>query len=390
MWVVSQGALAALKSANPAHVVRRQDEQNRTDLENGGVMAAFIGSMLALPIKINDGGVANGVCEALSAAANGMGTAIVSQESGKAIFSGNSTDDDFQQGAVPGGFVGGSFNAVVGAMLTKTICDKLKTGGDKNLELPNRPGLSLLKDLIKSPTRLLGDAVCLAMSELLAEAGMDIARRMHLAQQLRELLQLTELHGLARTVQLLTREMTRQLHALSDLIADAAALTAAEAALASLASLAVESTAVLGIAQTVPIRVASNPALENLQTITIHLSVTFELVASLPETAALAKGLRSDVDALRNHVTRQIEQQNAGGPQEEGREDSKQNESEDPQDEPKNNPPENEGPVEDSNDVAVPPPPPPPPEQEPPPPVEECVISISCVLFFCWESEKCS
>ncbi|KZM24908.1 uncharacterized protein EKO05_0002683 [Ascochyta rabiei] len=390
MWLVSQGALAAFKTANSTHVVQRQDEQRRTDLENGAVMAAFISSMLTLPIKIHDEGVANGVCEALSASASGMGSAIVSQESGKKIFSGNSTDDDWEQGAIPGGVVGGAFGAVVGTTLSKTICNKLKKGGGKKPDLPNRPDSGLLKDLIESPTRILGDAACVVMNELLAEVGMDIAQRMHLAQQLRELLQLTELHGLARTVQHLTREMTRQIHALSDLVADAAGLAAAEAALASLASLAVESTAVLGIVQTVPLRVPSNPALENLQIITLHLSGTLELVASLPETAALAKGLRSGVYALRDQVDRQIQEQDAEDPKEEGPEVPKEEDSEHPkQDEPENDPLEDEEPVEDHDNVDVAPPPPPPPKKEPPPPIEECKVIKDCLWIFCVDRNKC-
>ncbi|KAF9690550.1 hypothetical protein EKO04_011509 [Ascochyta lentis] len=376
MWLVSQGALAAFKTANSTHVIQRQDEQGRTDLENGGVMAAFISSMLTLPVKLFDGGMANGLCEALSGGASSMGSAVVSQESGKEIYGGNSTDDDFEQGAVPGGFIGGSFGAVVGTTLSKTICDKLKNGHDEKPKLPDRPGSDLLDELIKSPTRLMGDALCLATSELLEEIGVKLARRVHFAQQLRELLQLSELHGLARTVQHLTREMTRQMHALSDLVADAVALTAAEAALASLALLAVESTAVLGIVKVVSLKVPSNPALENLQTITLHLSATFELVASLPETAALAQGLRSGVKALHDQVTRQVKEQNAEDP------DQEQPDDEHPEDEENGDGPDN---------VGVPPPPPPPPEQEPPPPPpeeEECWWIEICFIV-CVPVKKC-
>lgn len=70
LWLVSQGALAGFKSANSTHNIRRQEDQERTDLENGGVMAAFIATMLTLPVKMHDENPMHGFCEALLSGAS--------------------------------------------------------------------------------------------------------------------------------------------------------------------------------------------------------------------------------------------------------------------------------------------------------------------------------
>lgn len=307
MWLVSQGALAGFKTANSTHILRRQEDQARTDLENGAVMAAFISQMLLLPVKIHDKNAVQGMCQALFAGATAMGAAVVGQESGEEVFNGNSTsDDDLAQGALPAGFIGGSFTAVIGTTLSKTICDRFESKSSKP-ELPTRPGLDALEDLVQLPGRILGDAACLAISNLASELGIDLARGLHFGQQLREILQVTEQIGLVDTVRHATTEMTRQVQSLSSLAKTPQNLAPAKAALAALAALAAESTLLLGIENSAtPTQIPENTALESIETITSHMGATLDFTATLPETAALATNLRPGMESLARAVRLQV------------------------------------------------------------------------------------
>lgn len=393
LWIVTQGALAGLNSTNSNHAVRRQNEETdtgRTDLEEGAVMGAFIGSLMTLPVKLKDDGLKKGLCDALTGGANAMASTVVSQESGKQIYRENTTSDDFEQGAVPGGFIGGPFGAIVGTTLSKTICDKWKKDEPG---LPSNPGHEGVLDLLKSSLRILGDATCLLMSDMFERLGVNQARGMHFSQQVRNLLERVGIHGPANSVGHMTREMIRQTNALSNLYtADAAALAIAEKALAALATMSIAGSAALGIKPPPPSNIPMDPSLRSLQSITSHLSATMELAESLSATSAGALTLRSAVKSLHEQVTRQVADSRAvKNPVKENPED------ESPKDEPPNKDSEDKNPTKEPTDEEpkdgeeippiIPPPPPPPEEEEK---EENCYYIEFCImLWICHDKLVC-
>lgn len=312
IWLVSQGALAAFVSANSTHNVRRQEDQGRTELENGGVMAAFVGLMLTFPVKVYDENVYHALCETILGGASGMGGTVVSQESGKAIYEGNSTSNDFEQGVVPGGFIGGAFNAVVGTTLSKTICKHLKNEEEKPDGpggIPKRRSFDDLKDLVKTQG-FLSDLPCMLIDSALSMTVPQLARRLHLGQQIRDLFRLAEQYGMHNTVQQLNMETIRQMRELANLAADKFALGAAGSALASLALMAKETSFILGTdARTwdTPLY----PDLGHLATIADHLSATIEFAATVPELAAIAQGMRPELQLLHEEVSKHMKKAEA-------------------------------------------------------------------------------
>lgn len=190
----------------------------------------------------------------------------------------------------------------------------------------------------------------------------------------------------------------------SDLVADTAALTTAEAALGSFAALTIQGTAILGIEKIAIPKIPVHPPLKHLVTITIHLEATVALAATLPETAAVAEGLSHELKILRKQIQRQAKEYADEDPEEENPDDESPKdppeeseypeepeypeESDQPEDQ-SDEPPSEESPDSEGPDGVGVFPPPPPPERPPPPP-QQCVVFIHCrFIIICIPEKKC-
>jgi hypothetical protein len=85
-------------------------------------------SNLLLPAVTNslEDGLAVGLCKSLVGGATGMAGTVVGQEAGKAIYPGNGTSAfEFEQGVIPGTFMGSIVTNGAGYALTKALCKGL-------------------------------------------------------------------------------------------------------------------------------------------------------------------------------------------------------------------------------------------------------------------------
>ncbi|KAF3038660.1 hypothetical protein E8E12_006676 [Didymella heteroderae] len=289
-WLVTQGALAALNSTatiaakrsetSPAPTTTSAAPANR-DKDNGAVLAAFIGAALTGPIKLHDSSSKlKALCQTLVAGATGMAGAVVGQEAGKRIYGTNSTAPDFEEGLVPGAFIGGVVGTATGTSLSKALCD---------LGVPG----------FKETMTDLDDITLEGIERTMDALGVEPARITQFSGQLQQALRFVHLHGPAEGVEQLTRTLTRESADLANALAEGVPLSSpAISALAGFGSL---NAAALGLPPVAPPPLVGIPALGQLPAITSQLSNVINFANTSPASSQSSQA-QVAADTLRDLV----------------------------------------------------------------------------------------
>lgn len=302
MWLATHGALAALNHTTPSLVLRGETPSapasasaapaNR-DKANGAVVGAFVGAALLAPIKIKDaepGGMLKGICQTLVAGGTGMAAAVVGQEAGKRIYGTNSSAPDFEEGLIPGAFIGGVVGSTVGTALAKSLCEIGVPGFKEFLGDLNALDLDRINSMIDKGLPQILDAV-------LNDLGVDSARAARFSGQLQQSLHFVHLRGPADAVDYLTRELTRESSQLADaLVSGSAGL--ASPAINAFAGFGAMSGAALGLPPIVPSIVAAASAISSLQSLTGQLASTVDFARTLSSTSGSTAQIQSAAHTL--------------------------------------------------------------------------------------------
>ncbi|KAL5118588.1 hypothetical protein ACEQ8H_003439 [Pleosporales sp. CAS-2024a] len=184
-WLASKAILLELHTNNIQKRSIEDTISNRTDKENGAVMATFISGMLwPAFFSIQDNGAAGGLCRALMMSAGSMTSALVGQEAAKNIYDNNSTSSQFEQGVIPGSFIGSVVGGGAGYALARTLCTRL---------IPEfGPWLKGIEGPKAETARLLTRALPHILTKHLEDLGMDSARAIKFADQLTNTIRLAD------------------------------------------------------------------------------------------------------------------------------------------------------------------------------------------------------
>lgn len=231
-----------------------------------------------------------------------MAAAVVGQEAGERIYGTNSTAPDFEEGLVPGKFVGGIAGTATGTQLTRTLCE-LGVPGFKEL-------LADLDDLgLEGVEHIMGQSYLQALDATLEALGVDPARIVKFSGQIQQGLRFIHLHGPAEGVEQLTRALTRESAELANAFADGMPLTSpAISALVGFGSL---NGAALGLPPITPPPVTGAPALGQLSAVTSQLSNVIGFANSLPTISQLSQA-QVAADALRDGIAEAAAAPNPG------------------------------------------------------------------------------
>jgi hypothetical protein len=89
-------------------------------------MATFISGMLVpAAFNVKDNGMAGVICQSLMTSAGSMAAAVIGQEAGKDIYGNNSTNSQFEQGVIPGSFIGSVIGNGAGHAVSRTLCKRI-------------------------------------------------------------------------------------------------------------------------------------------------------------------------------------------------------------------------------------------------------------------------
>jgi hypothetical protein len=314
MWLVTHGALAALNNTTTTFAKRNETASapattssaptGRDDKENGAALAAFIGSALTFPIKLHESNSKmKALCQTLVASSTGMLGAVVGQEAGKSIYGENSTAPDFEEGLVPGAFIGGIVGTATGTQLSKTLCE-LAVPGFKEF-------LDDLDDLgLKGAERIMAQSSLQVIDATLDTLGVERARITQFSGQLQQALRFVHLHGSAAGVERLTRALTRESAELANAFAEGVPLSSpAISALAGFGSL---NAAALGLPPVAPPpAMAGLPGLGPLTAITAQLSHVIDFARTLP-LAHVSMEAQAAADMLRDRFKEAADAPNPG------------------------------------------------------------------------------
>ncbi|CBX91398.1 hypothetical protein IAQ61_010753 [Plenodomus lingam] len=226
LFLVSQGALLEVYAADPPQGVAlggdlataattstatnsaapstQPADVPRTGKENGAVLGAFISTLL-LPAVMNvvDGTAAGGICKSLVSGAGAMVGSVVGQEAGKNLYpNGTSLEEasEFEQGVIPGTFIGGIAGSSVGTALSKTLCAKLVPDLAKVFD-------GLNPDAVTKMSRVLNRGLTDVLTSHLKDLGVQPAKALNFAHQMGETLRLADTVGMPDAFDFLNREL---------------------------------------------------------------------------------------------------------------------------------------------------------------------------------------
>jgi hypothetical protein len=231
----------------------------------------------------------------LVAGATGMGSAVVGQEAGSAMFptnsTSNSTGSQFGHGLVPTAYINGVFGGVVGTALAKSLCD-LGVPGFKEL-LEDLDALQLARS-----SSTLGQGLSQLLQGVFADIGIETARAATFASHLQRALQFVHLQGPADAIEFLTRGLLRDTSQLISAVAEGTVSLASPAVDALVGFGAMSGTA-MGLPLVPLSPVGPAPAISNLGSISGQLSNIAAHFSHLPTAAGLATEAQAAADTLR-------------------------------------------------------------------------------------------
>ncbi|KAH3978109.1 hypothetical protein HBH52_104470 [Parastagonospora nodorum] len=196
-WLVSKAALLELNNADvekraltaPSASTELPSPEpsslDRTPKENGAVMATFISGMLVPAFfNVKDNGMAGGICRSLMTSAGSMTAAVIGQEAAKDIYGNNSTNSQFEQGVIPGSFIGSVIGNGAGHALSRTLCKRI---------LPEfGPWLKSVDGPKATTAKLLTEALPQILTKQLEGLGVQPARALSFATELTDTIKIAD------------------------------------------------------------------------------------------------------------------------------------------------------------------------------------------------------
>ena len=309
--LVSKAALLAL---NKSDVEKREPTAStgplppepsslaRTPKEDGAVMATFISGMLVPAVfNVKDNGMTGGICRSLMTSAGSMSAAVMGQEVAKDIYGNNSTNSQFEQGVIPGSFIGSVIGNGAGHALARTLCKRI---------LPEfGPWLKGIDGPKATTAKLLTEALPQILTKQLEDLGVQPARALSFATELTETIKIADTMTLTDAFKFLEQQTVStaaELATVSQPVLDAVAqLTSASVqALQDIAPsvpLPQPPTPDIPTVPGVPVPVPQAPiAASSLSTITGHISQANQVAQQVAGAMRVAEDLRAATDGLRD------------------------------------------------------------------------------------------
>ena len=307
MVLISYGALAALNNTTPSLASRSEISSSpaspssapaNRDKDNGAVLAGFIGTAIAAPLKIEQGGMLKGICQTLVGGATAMASTVIGQEVGRGIYGTNSSAADIEEGMVPGAFISGPIGGYVGAQLGTSLCEI----GAANIT-------EFLKDLTDIEREMARATLDQGLSQIVNAAmqdlGVEPARAVSFANHMVQGLRYIHLNGPASSLDHMTRELTRIAAQLATSLADGTtALTLP--AIGALAAWGTMNGAALGLPAVAPAAstvMAAAPALGALQVLSGQMTNVLSFASSLSAAAGSTPQAYLAAETLQNGLT---------------------------------------------------------------------------------------
>jgi len=309
LWIASQALLVELNQTDDANSPPTKalaqsapapspSDSDRTDKENGAVMATFIsGLMIPAIFSIKDKGPAEGLCSALMQSAGGMTGALVGQEVAKDLYGNDTTASEFEQGVVPGAFFGSIAGNGAGTLLSRALCSKLVPDFGKWWK-------DMHPDVITKASKPLNRGLQRILSTHLEEhLGVETSRAIQFASQLTETMRLIDHTNPVQAMEYLNNQLTE----VQGELARGIAKTTNPPAMPALEAMVRMSTKFSYFTGKIPNQPLPKDPLSLYQRFTSHYTKYLEAAKKIPKLSKVAGDLKQVADGLNNAANKAVQ-----------------------------------------------------------------------------------